>query len=127
VDRVGVRQVLHYSLWPFCAGLVALIVASPFTLSLPVLVSGLSLYAIGLGMGNAALYRLALFASDDSKGLVSAMVGMISIAVMSATGSLLALLGAGASLESFALMVGIAGLGCLLALRLFASRPTAQV
>lgn len=127
VDRVGVRQVLHYSLWPFCAGLVALIVASPFTLSLPVLVSGLSLYAIGLGMGNAALYRLALFASDDSKGLVSAMVGMISIAVMSATGSLLALLGAGASLESFALMVGIAGLGCLLALRLFASRPTARV
>jgi len=127
VDRVGVRQVLHYSLWPFCAGLVALIVASPFTLSLPVLVGGLSLYAIGLGMGNAALYRLALFASDDSKGLVSAMVGMISIAVMSAAGSLLALLGAGASLESFALMVGIAGLGCLLALRLFASRPTAQV
>jgi DHA1 family multidrug/chloramphenicol efflux transport protein-like MFS transporter len=55
------------------------------------------------------------------------MVGMISIAVMSATGSLLALLGAGASLESFALMVGIAGLGCLFALRLFASRPTAQV
>jgi DHA1 family multidrug/chloramphenicol efflux transport protein-like MFS transporter len=127
VDRVGVRRVLRYSLWPFCAGLIALVIASQFTLSLPVLVGGLALYAIGLGMGNAALYRLALFASNDSKGLVSAMVGMISIAVMSVVGSLLALLGAGASLESFALMVGIAGLGCLLALRLFASRPTAQV
>ncbi|WP_434610802.1 MFS transporter [Pseudomonas sp. R1-7] len=127
VERVGVRRVVYYSLWPFCAGLIALVAASRFTLSLPVLVSGLSLYAIGLGMGNAALYRLALFASDDSKGLVSAMVGMISIAVMSAAGSLLALLGAGASLESFALMVGIAGLGCLVALRLFTSRPSANV
>ncbi len=101
VERVGVRRVVGYSLLPFCTGLIALVVASQFDLSLAVLVSALSLYAIGLGMGNAALYRLALFTSDDSKGLVSAMVGMISIAVMSAASSLLALLGAGASLESF--------------------------
>lgn len=127
VERVGVRGVVRYSLWPFCAGLIALVIGSQFHLSLPALVSGLSLYALGLGMGNAALYRLALFASDDSKGLVSAMVGMISIAVMSAVGSLLALLGAGASLESFALMAGIAGLSCLVALRLFMSRPVAHV
>ncbi|CAH0187799.1 MFS transporter [Pseudomonas brassicacearum] len=127
VERVGVRRVVGYSLLPFCTGLIALVVASQFALSLPVLVSALSLYAVGLGMGNAALYRLALFASDDSKGLVSAMVGMISIAVMSAVGSLLALLGAGASLESFALMVGIAGLSCLVALRLFSSQPAAHV
>ncbi|WP_434563362.1 MFS transporter [Pseudomonas sp. Z5-35] len=127
VERVGVRRVVRYSLWPFCAGLVALVMASRFDLSLTVLVSALSLYAVGLGMGNAALYRLALFASDDSKGLVSAMVGMISIAVMSAAGSLLALLGAGASLQSFALMAGIAGLSCLLALRLFMTQPSAHV
>ncbi|MBC3372551.1 MFS transporter [Pseudomonas sp. SWRI92] len=127
VERVGVRRVVYYSLWPFCAGLVALVVASQFDLPLTVLVSSLSLYAVGLGMGNAALYRLALFASDDSKGLVSAMVGMISIAVMSAAGSLLALLGAGASLQSFALMAGIAGLSCLVALRLFMTQPSAHV
>ena len=127
VERVGVRRVVGYSLLPFCTGLIALVAASQFDPSLPVLVSALSLYAIGLGMGNAALYRLALFASDDSKGLVSAMVGMISIAVMSAAGSLLALLGAGASLESFALMVGIAGLSCLVALRLFSAQPAAHV
>ncbi|MBC3362763.1 MFS transporter [Pseudomonas sp. SWRI154] len=127
VERVGVRRVVYYSLWPFCAGLVALVVASQFDLPLTVLVSSLSLYAVGLGMGNAALYRLALFASDDSKGLVSAMVGMISIAVMSAAGSLLALLGAGANLQSFALMAGIAGLSCLVALRLFITQPSAHV
>ncbi|WP_420233355.1 MFS transporter [Pseudomonas sp. ABY48] len=127
VERIGVRRVVSYSLLPFCTGLITLVAASQLTLSLLVLVSALSLYAVGLGMGNAALYRLALFASDDSKGLVSAMVGMISIAVMSAAGSLLALLGAGASLESFALMVGIAGLSCLVALRLFSSQPAAHV
>ncbi|MCE0460568.1 MFS transporter [Pseudomonas uvaldensis] len=127
VERAGVHGVLRYSLWPLCAGLIALVIASRFDLALPILVCGLSLYALGLGMGNAALYRLALFASPDSKGLVSAMVGMISIAVMSATGSLLALLGAGASLESFALMAGIAGLSCLVALRLFLSQPPAHV
>ena len=127
VERVGVGGVLRCSLWPLCAGLAALVIASRFALSLPVLVSGLSLYALGLGMGNAALYRLALFTSDDSKGLVSAMVGMISIAVMSVAGSLLASLGAGDSLESFALMAGIAGLSCPVALRLFMSRPVAHV
>nr|WP_231983236.1 MFS transporter [Pseudomonas mediterranea] len=127
VERIGVRGVLRYSLWPLCAGLLALVIASRFTLSLPALVGGLSLYALGLGLGNAALYRLALFASDDSKGLVSAMVGMISIAVMSAAGSLLALLGAGNSLESFALMAGVAGLSCPVALCLFRSRPVAHV
>lgn len=123
VERVGVRRVVGYSLWPFCTGLITLVIASQFSLSLPVLIGALSVYAIGLGMGNAALYRLALFASEDSKGLVSAMVGMISIAVMSVAGSLLALLGAGASLESFALMVGIAGFCCLLPLHLFRLQP----
>jgi DHA1 family multidrug/chloramphenicol efflux transport protein-like MFS transporter len=86
------------------------------------LVSCLSLYAIGLGMSNAALYRLALFSSDDSKGLVSAMIGMISIAVMGGGGSIIAALGAGDSLEAFALMAGLTGLLCLVPLRLFLRR-----
>lgn len=83
----------------------------------------LSLYAIGLGMSNAALYRLALFTSEDSKGLVSAMIGMLSIAIMGGGGSLIAAVGAGNSHETFALMAGIAGLMCLLPLRLFLRRP----
>jgi DHA1 family multidrug/chloramphenicol efflux transport protein-like MFS transporter len=73
-------------------------------------------------MSNAALYRLALFASDDSKGLVSAMIGMISIAVMGGGGSLIAAAGAADSHESFALMAGIAGLLSLAPLRLFLRR-----
>jgi DHA1 family multidrug/chloramphenicol efflux transport protein-like MFS transporter len=74
-------------------------------------------------MSNAALYRLALFTSEDSKGLVSAMIGMLSIAVMGGGGSLIAAAGAGDNHESFALMAGIAGLMCLLPLRLFLRSP----
>ncbi len=47
---------------------------------------------------------------------------MISIAVMGVGGSIIAALGAGDSLEAFALMAGLAGLLCLLPLRLFLRR-----
>ena len=43
--------------------------------------AGLSLYAFGIGIANAGLYRLTLFSSDMSKGTVSAAMGMISMLV----------------------------------------------
>lgn len=122
IANTELTQLIRYALWPFCGGLVALIAITFIGASTVLLVSCLSVYAIGLGMSNAALYRLALFSSDDSKGLVSAMVGMISIAVMGVGGSIIAALGAGDSLEAFALMAGLAGLLCLLPLRLFLRR-----
>ena len=122
IAKTELTQLIRYALWPFCGGLIALAVIAFTGTSTVLLVSCLSLYAIGLGMSNAALYRLALFSSDDSKGLVSAMVGMISIAVMGGGGSIIAALGAGESLEAFALMAGLAGLLCLLPLRLFLRR-----
>ncbi|MBU6959857.1 MFS transporter [Pseudomonas sp. CVAP len=117
ISRTHLEGLIQWALWPFCAGLVALIIASRFALSIPVLVGGLMLYSIGLGMSNAALYRAALFTSDDSKGLVSAMLGMISIALMAGAGSLIATLGAGEDPRYFALTVGIAGLLALVPLR----------
>ena len=122
IANTELTQLIRYALWPFCGGLVALITLTFIGASTVLLVSCLSVYAIGLGMSNAALYRLALFSSDDSKGLVSAMVGMISIAVMGVGGSIIAALGAGDRLEAFALMAGLAGLLCLLPLRLFLRR-----
>ena len=122
IANTELTQLIRYALWPLCGGLVALIAITFIGASTVLLVSFLSVYAIGLGMSNAALYRLALFSSDDSKGLVSAMVGMISIAVMGGGGSIIAALGAGDSLEAFALMAGLAGLLCLLPLRLFLRR-----
>ncbi|TBN51179.1 MFS transporter [Pseudomonas sp. BGI-2] len=122
IANTELPQLIRYALWPFCGGLITLLVIGFYGAATPVLISVLALYAVGLGMSNAALYRLALFSSDDSKGLVSAMIGMISIAVMGGGGSLIAAAGAGDSHESFALMAGIAGLMCLLPLRLFLRR-----
>ncbi|KPC50553.1 MFS transporter [Amantichitinum ursilacus] len=38
---------------------------------------GLGLYSFGLGLANAGLYRLTLFASDVGKGTVSAVLGLV--------------------------------------------------
>lgn len=103
-------QLIRLALWPFCLGLLTLIVTAVTSLSLAGLMTGLALYAVGLGMSNAALYRLALFSSDDSKGLVSAAIGMISIAVMGVGGSLIAAIGGGTRLESFAIWAALGGL-----------------
>ncbi|UVK86025.1 MFS transporter [Pseudomonas sp. B21-051] len=106
-------RVIRVALWPLCLGLIALIGTALSSAALALLIASLSLYAIGLGMSNAALYRLALFASDDSKGLVSATIGMLSIVVMGAGGSLIAAVGGAESLESFALWAALGGLLCL--------------
>lgn len=42
------------------------------------MVIGISIYAFGLGVANAGLYRLTLFSSQVSKGTVSAALGMIN-------------------------------------------------
>ncbi|MCF4997914.1 MFS transporter [Pseudomonas syringae] len=109
LPRLSLVSILRVALWPFCLGLAGLATLSQSHASVAPLVICLMLYAIGLGMSNAALYRLALFASDDGKGLVSAMIGMISIAVMGAGGMLIARLGGGSSLEAFALLIALGG------------------
>ncbi|RVD79666.1 MFS transporter [Pseudomonas koreensis] len=130
LDRLLVRhslpQVIRFALWPFCLGLIALIGTAVSSAALPVLIASLSLYAIGLGMSNAALYRLALFASDDSKGLVSATIGMISIATMGAGGSLIAAIGGASSLDNFALWAALGGLLSLPLVRRFL-RPSSSL
>ncbi|NIY46141.1 MFS transporter [Cedecea colo] len=42
---------------------------------------GLSLYAFGIGLANAGLVRLTLFASEMSKGTVSAAMGMLQMLI----------------------------------------------
>ncbi|PCR95925.1 multidrug transporter MdfA [Pseudomonas fluorescens] len=119
-------QLIRLALWPFCLGLLTLLAGALTDLPLGLLISGLALYAVGLGMSNAALYRLALFSSDDSKGLVSAAVGMISIAVMGTGGSLIAVIVGGARLESFALWAALGGLLSLPLLYRFLREPPAE-
>ncbi|VVN99741.1 Multidrug transporter MdfA [Pseudomonas fluorescens] len=112
-------RLVQLGLWPFCLGLLALIACALLGASLVPIVASLALYAVGLGISNAVLYRIALYCSDDSKGLVSAMVGMISIAVMGVGGLIIAAIGGGNHLDLFALCAALAGLMCLPLLRGF--------
>lgn len=43
--------------------------------------AGLSVYAFGIGVANAGLVRLTLFASEMSKGTVSAAMGMLQMLI----------------------------------------------
>ncbi|WP_445178194.1 MFS transporter [Pseudomonas sp. McL0111] len=123
----SLTRIIGLAVWPFCLGLLSMIAAALIDASLVWLIAGLGVYALGLGMSNAALYRLALFSSDDSKGLVSAMIGMLSIAVMGAGGSLIATIGGSQSIESFAVCAALGGLFCLPFLyRLLRNTPALQ-
>ncbi|MCZ4058253.1 MFS transporter [Pantoea sp. LMR881] len=78
--RVPIEQPVKFAAWPILLGLsVALLANVLNSHSYLFLTAGLSLYAFGAGMVNAGLYRLTLYASDEGKGSVAAMLGMISI------------------------------------------------
>jgi DHA1 family multidrug/chloramphenicol efflux transport protein-like MFS transporter len=78
--RVPIEQPVKYAAWPILIGLSLALVASLMNSHGYLLITaGLSLYAFGAGMVNAGLYRLTLYASNEGKGSVAAMLGMISI------------------------------------------------
>lgn len=78
--RVPIEQPVKFAAWPILLGLgLALGANLVNSHSYLLLTAGLSLYAFGAGMVNAGLYRLTLYASDEGKGSVAAMLGMISI------------------------------------------------
>lgn len=108
-DRYPLNSLVRGALWPFLIGLAAAVLASWIYPSVPSLVVGLAIYALGLGIANAVLYRMTLFSSEQSKGLVSAMLGMITIALLGLGGAVMAMLGAGTSLLAFALASAVAG------------------
>ncbi len=108
-DRYPLPTLVRGALWPYLAGLSLMLLATWCWPTVTSVVAGMSLYALGLGVANAVLYRMTLFSSEQSKGLVSAMLGMITIALLGLGGAVLAMLGAGASLMHFALAAGVAG------------------
>lgn len=78
----SVEQLIKLGAGPMVVGLV--IAAAATLLSDHAylwMTAGLSLYAFGIGVANAGLYRLTLFSSSMSKGTVSAAMGMISMMV----------------------------------------------
>ncbi|MET3134353.1 DHA1 family multidrug/chloramphenicol efflux transport protein-like MFS transporter [Oxalobacteraceae bacterium GrIS 1.11] len=101
-SRFDLDTLIRLALLPIVGGLLLMSAGAVSTGKLQALIPGMALYAFGMGIGNATLYRLTLFASDGGKGTVAAMLGMISIAIIGLGGIALSAVGAGNSLASFA-------------------------
>ena len=81
-SRRSVRSLIILGGWPIVTGLavaaLATVVSSHAYLWMT---AGLSLYAFGIVLANAGLVRLTLFASEMSKGTVSAAMGMLQMLI----------------------------------------------
>ena len=81
-SRRSVRWLIIAGGWPTVAGLAIAAAATAISAHAYLwMTAGLSLYAFGIGVSNAGLVRLTLFASDMSKGTVSAAMGMLQMLI----------------------------------------------
>ncbi|WON76864.1 MFS transporter [Serratia sp. UGAL515B_01] len=80
--KLSVERPIKLGAWPMLSGLLIAALATVFSAHAYLwMTAGLSLYAYGIGLANAGLYRLTLFSSSVSKGAVSAAMGMTSMFV----------------------------------------------
>ena len=81
-SRRTVRSLIIMGGWPIAAGLIVAAVATVASSHAYLwMTAGLSVYAFGIGVANAGLVRLTLFASEMSKGTVSAAMGMLQMLI----------------------------------------------
>ena len=81
-SRRTVRSLIILGGWPIVIGLVIAMLATALSSHAYLwMTAGLSVYAFGIGLANAGLVRLTLFASDISKGTVSAAMGMLQMLI----------------------------------------------
>ena len=81
-SRHTVRSLIILGGWPIAFGLAMAALATLFSAHAYLwMTAGLSVYAFGIGLANAGLVRLTLFASDISKGTVSAAMGMLQMLI----------------------------------------------
>ncbi|WP_058913043.1 MFS transporter [Entomohabitans teleogrylli] len=84
-SRHTVRALIIFGGWPIVAGLLLAALATLFSAHAYLwMTAGLSIYAFGIGLANAGLVRLTLFASDMSKGTVSSAMGMLQMLIFTA-------------------------------------------
>ncbi|WP_413736308.1 MFS transporter [Sodalis sp. RH21] len=89
--------------------------------------AGMSLYAYGIGVANAGLYRLTLFSCAMSKGTVSAALGMLNILMYSLGIELAKSLYAQGGSGLFSLFNLLSVLGWYTLVRLFIRRRAAPL
>ncbi len=126
-DKYELSRLLFLSSIPLFAGLVIALISTLLFDTIYVLAAGLGIYAFGLGICNATLYRITLFSSPHAMGSVSAMLGMISVGIFSLGGTLLALLGAGESLRDFIVLTALPALAALLLIKPLLTRTDEPV
>lgn len=81
-SRRSVRSLIIMGGWWLVPGLIVAAVATVVSSHAYLwMTAGLSLYAFGIGLANAGLVRLTLFASEISKGTVSAAMGMMQMLI----------------------------------------------
>ena len=81
-SRRTVRSLIILGGWPIVIGLLMASLATVLSSHAYLwMTAGLSVYAFGIGLANAGLVRLTLFASDMSKGTVSAAMGMLQMLI----------------------------------------------
>ncbi|MCI0241830.1 UNVERIFIED_ASMBLY: MFS transporter [Cronobacter sakazakii] len=81
--RRSVRSLIVMGGWPMMFGLALAALATVISSHAYLwMTAGLSIYAFGIGIANAGLVRLTLFASDISKGTVSAAMGMLQMTII---------------------------------------------
>lgn len=102
-----IERLLFRAMLPVLGGLGLALVATLITGHIAALAGGMALYAFGVGICNATLYRLTLFSSESGKGAVSALLGMIPVAIFASGIYLLTALGAGDSLAAYIIAVAI--------------------
>jgi DHA1 family multidrug/chloramphenicol efflux transport protein-like MFS transporter len=126
--RLDLPRLLRVALYPTAAGVLLLLVVAPLSPTLPALVAALSVYAFGVGLGNATLYRLTLYSTGDATGSVAALLGMLSTAMLAAGGSVLTWAGGGDSPARFAVCAGLIPLlGAPLLRRVLRPAPAATL
>lgn len=81
-SRRSIRSLIIMGGWWIVPGLIVAAVATIASSHAYLwMTAGLSLYAFGIGLANAGLVRLTLFASSMSKGTVSAAMGMLQMTI----------------------------------------------
>ncbi|WP_157671021.1 MFS transporter [Chitinibacter sp. GC72] len=84
VTHIPIHRLIQLGTWPMMLGLFAALYLLYDAQNWLWLVFAMGLASVGMGMINAALYRLTLFASDQSKGTVAAALGMFNMVVFAA-------------------------------------------
>lgn len=84
IRKTAFLKIIHIGSYPILLGLIISGISTFFTDSYIYfwITTGLSIYALGLGMTSACLTRLTLFSSKIKKGTVSSSVGIISMIIL---------------------------------------------